>query len=422
MEYDEDLTSNPFLKFFQEHYGFLYEEAVKQQWILCIPSAKSLCHDQFDELYVRQHLILQDGDISRTLANEPVQIKDDWLNFGATTVRILFQETFYTKVGKVRALCIHKEDPTAKSIKSPTILQKKSIRNSIRMVRSILLPYIKSEEVSDPDKLSQGLAEVKNYISALDRRISSCVIHNLYSQLMDLITVQTSKTDASLNKVRRNNFDTGPKELNLPEVFCPGLENALIELEKIPEKKLVTDKLDCLRKTVNLLTKTDAPAELNADNLLALLSYLILKSTVTNWTAQLDFVKLFHTSSLFGEDGYLISTLEAVLDHFKQGGLDNQNKPMELPDQPLLMAARYGDANALTELLCSAQFKCHPLCTCHSCGLPTVVDPLETDSRGWTALHYACYFGHSDATQVRHSIVSSGSIIIDKDFISTGST
>lgn len=403
MEYDEDLASNPFLKFFQEHYSFLYEEAAKKQWILCIPSANSLCNDTFDELYVRQHLILQDGEVSKTLANEPVQINDDWLKFGTTSVRILFQETFYTKLGKVRALCIHKEDPNLKNVKSPTILQKKSIRDSIRAVKNLLTQYVKSdEEFSNTEKLNECLNEIKNYISNLDRRISSCVIHNLYIQLMELVTVQTCKTDAIINKIRKNNHDTDPKDLNLPEEFLPGLESALFELEKLPDKKLVTDKLDCLRRTVNLLTKTDVPAELDADNLLALLGYLILKSQVTNWTAQLEFVKFFHTSSLLGEDGYLLSTLEAVLDHLKQGGFSKQNKPKDLPDRPLFRAASSGNADTLTELLYSAQFKCHPLCTCHSCGLPNVVDALEIDSNGWTALHYACYYGHSDATQVSH--------------------
>ena len=401
MEYDEDLASNPFLKFFLEHYSFLYEEAVKKQWILCIPSANSLCNDTFDELYVRQHLILQDGEVSRTLTNEPVQINNDWLKFGTTSVRILFQETFYTKLGKVRALCIHKEDSTLKNIKSPTVLQKKSIRDSIRTIKIFVTNYIKSdEEFANTEKLNQCLTEIKKYISNLDKRISSCVIHNLYVQLMDLITIQASKSDAILNKIRRNNYDTSPKDLNLPEEFLPGLESALSELEKLPDKKLVTDKLDCLRRTVNLLTKTDVPAELDADNLLVLLGYLILKSQVTNWTAQLDFIKFFHTSSLLGEDGYLLSTLEAVLNHLNHGGFINQNKPKVL-DSPLFRAASSGDSDTLTELLHSAQFKCHPLCTCHSCGLPNVVDPLEIDSNGWTALHYACFYGHSDATQVK---------------------
>ena len=400
MEYDEDLASNPFLKFVQENFTILYEEAVKNQWILCIPSANSVCNDQFDEFYVRQHLIMQHEGESRTLTNEPVQISDDRLKFGSTLVRILFQETIYTKLGKVRALCIHKDDPNSKNIKSPTILQKKSIRDSIRTVKIAVTNYMKSDQdFTAAEKLKQCLDEVKNYISSLDRRISSCVVHNLYSQLMDLITIEASKTDANLNKIRRNNCDIKLEDLKLPEEFSSCLDLALSELERLPDKKLVADKLNCLRKTVSLLTKTDVPADLNADNLLALLSYLILKSQVTNWAAQLDFIKFFHTSSLLGEDGYLISTLEAAIDHLKLDNF-NQTLPQNVPDSPLFRGAAFGDTEALTELLFSSKFECHPLCSCRSCGLPTVIDAIGADSRGWTALHYATYYGHSDATQV----------------------
>lgn len=401
MEYDEDLSSNPFLKFFQENCTVLYEEAVKNQWILCIPSANSVCHDEFDEFYVRKHLIIQQGGESKTLTNEPVQISDDRLKFGSTSVCILFQETIYTKLGKVRALCIVRDDPNAKNIKSPTILQKKSIRDSVRTVKITLTNYMKSDQdFVSPEKLKQCLDEVKNYFSSLDRRISSCVIHNLYSQLMDLVTIEANKIDANLNKIRRNNCNITLQDLELPDEFSSSITMALAELEKLSDKKLVTDKLDCLRKTVNLLTKTDVPADLNADNLLALLSYLILKSQVTNWAAQLEFIKFFHTSSLLGEDGYLISTLEAAIDHLKLGSF-NQTLPKGVPDTPLFRASAFGDAEALTELLFSSKFECHPLCSCHSCGLPRVVDAIGTDSRGWTALHYATYYGHSDATQVK---------------------
>lgn len=402
MEYDEDLASNPFLKFIQQHYSFLYEEAVKQQWILCIPSVNSLRPDQFDELYVRQHLILQEGEISRTLTNEPVQFIDDWIKFGATSVRILFRETFYTKAGKVRALCVNKEDASLNHIKSPTILQKKLIRDSIKAVKSIVSTSMKTEEFfNHQEKMNENLMQIKNLILHLDRKISSCVIYNVYTQLIEFITVQTSKSDENLNKMRRNNYEIKPNEFSFPETFYPSLENALSALDNLPHTKLAADKLDCIRQTVNLLTKTDIPTELDADNLLALLSYLIVKSEVNNWTAQLQFIKIFHNASLLGEDGYLISTLEAVLDHLQQGNFNSQLKSKDPSNKPLFQAAIKGDADSLTELLSNAQFKCHPLCSCHACGLPMIVDPLETDSNGWTALHFASYYGHSDAVQVK---------------------
>lgn len=59
-----------------------------------------------------------------------------------------------------------------------------------------------------------------------------------------------------------------------------------------------------------------------------------------------------------------------------------------------------GDAASLTEILTKSRFKCHPLCNCAACGLPLVQDATRCDAKGFTALHYACINGNTDATQV----------------------
>jgi len=90
-------------------------------------------------------------------------------------------------------------------------------------------------------------------------------------------------------------------------------EKSLQVLDSLANRKL--DKIESLRQLVTVLGETGEP--LDADRLLSLLSYLIQQSSVTNWTAQLKFIQLFssHRSSAYGQDAYLISTLEAALDH-----------------------------------------------------------------------------------------------------------
>ena len=155
--------------------------------------------------------------------------------------------------------------------------------------------------------------------------------------------------------------------------------------------------MEVLRKTVKSLTETQIPTELDADDLLSLLSYLIIRSNITNWTAQLDFIRRFHHAQQYGEDAYLISTLEASLDHIKR---------LEIPPQminestELCKLAGTGDAMALQELLTRSKFKCHPLCCCGACGLPDIDDPTRPDQHGFTPLHYACINGNTDATEV----------------------
>ena len=164
--------------------------------------------------------------------------------------------------------------------------------------------------------------------------------------------------------------------------------------------------MEGLRRTVKALTQTESPTELDADDLLAIFNYLLIKSTVTNWAAQLNFIKRFQQSTCnYGEDDYLISTLEAALDHIKRM-VNEPILPLEPPtlqndDDLLFHLARTGDAAALNEMLSiNVRFKCHPLCNCAACGLPLVPDANRYDSKGLTALHYACIYGNTDATEV----------------------
>ena len=214
-EYDEDLSCNPFLKFFQEHYALLYEEAVKKHWIVCVPAASSLQGNStsststFDENYIRRHLILQDGELAKTLADDPVQFGEDWLRFGASlVVKILFRETFYTKEGKVSALCIRQHEEAAfdplsiRRAKTPSTTQKRLIQGAIKHARSIIAAYLREAEDehissshSSP-RLEECLTQIKTHLNnSHDSKISNCVVYNIYDQLMDLVTLWTSKDD-----------------------------------------------------------------------------------------------------------------------------------------------------------------------------------------------------------------------------------
>ena len=302
-EYDEDLNRNPFLNFLREHYTFLYEEAIKEHWILCIPAASSFvsCDNRlFDEHYVRQHLILQDGDVSRTLADDPVRINGDSIDLGPSKVTILFRETFYTKSGKVSAVCVRDHD---ESFKSPTLTQstKRLIRQSVAYVRSILT-------VNEGDYKGQ-LDEIQSYLCQQDVKITDCVVYNLYSQLMESITVLANKEDQQLNKARRNQCES-----QLPDCLHTSLQKSLQVLDSLATRKL--DKIESLRQLINVLGEAGEP--LDADRLLSILCYLIQQSSITNWVAQLRFIKMFCShQSTYGHDAYLISTLEATLDHIK---------------------------------------------------------------------------------------------------------
>ena len=394
-DYDEDLTCNPFLKFFQQNYRFLYEEAIRKHWILCIPSVVSLCDRQFDEKYIKQHVILQDGDVSKTLSNEPVSIENNILKFGTSSVKILFRETFYTELGKVSAFCINRQENV--SIELPTTSQRRSIWKTVKRVKHDISVYCKSDSsLGDQSKLEDFVGTIQTKIANLDSKVSSCVVYNLYDQLIDLITVLFRNEDQKLNKIRKNRFLDDDKELN---EFSLCLRKAAAEFDEISRKKLVGRKLNALKVTVQCLTETDTPTELGADKLLSLFSHLVIHSSVTNWYAQLYVMKHFYTPVKYGEESYYLSTLEATLDHLKSYSSLCIIEPTTKVTNHFYSAS-IGDAAALDEIFSSCKFKCHPLCDCQLCGIPLVVNPTHPDSNGWTVLHYTIINGHTEATQV----------------------
>jgi len=212
------------------------------------------------------------------------------------TVKILFKETFYTKTGKVSAVCVlHSDSESDESLST-----KRHIRQCVAVVRSLLMMNV-------GDYKGQ-LDEIQSYLSQQSAKISDCVVYNLYSQLMETVTLLVRKEDQQLNKARRNHCETKSKDL-------VHFEKSLQVLDSLANRKL--DKIESLLQLVTVLGETGEP--LDADRLLSLLSYLIQQSSVTNWTAQLKFIQLFssHRSSAYGQDAYLISTLEAALDHVK---------------------------------------------------------------------------------------------------------
>lgn len=175
---------------------------------------------QFDEHYVRQHLILQDGDVSRTLADDSVRIHGDCIDLGPSKVKI------YTNTGKVSAVFVlHSDSESGESFKSPTLTlsTKRHIRQCVAFVRSLLMMNV-------GDYKGQ-LDEIQSYLSQQSAKISDCVVYNLYSQLMETVTLLVRKEDQQLNKARRNHCETKSKDL-------VHFEKSLQVLDSLANRKL----------------------------------------------------------------------------------------------------------------------------------------------------------------------------------------
>jgi ankyrin repeat protein len=217
-----------------------------------------------------------------------------------------------------------------------------------------------------------------------------------------------------------------------------------------------------------------------ADDLLPVIMFLIIKTNLPNWIAHLTYMKQFRFSSCyachFDEYSFLITTLEAAIEHIKSGILlgpsvpeaqyvyESQNddgcdtlgmKDTKMDKSGRLAAAetscvtyffdqiRLGNLEKVQEILSRSQGNtkctdsrsvknnedllphlCHPLCSCDKCESllnKSICDTTPTvnscDDRGFTALHVACLFGRPLIVEV---LLCSGSNVNALDY--SGST
>lgn len=168
---------------------------------------------------------------------------------------------------------------------------------------------------------------------------------------------------------------------------------------------------------------------LAADELLPIVIFLVIKTNINNWFAHLTYLKLFHFSSSMGhgdEDEFLVTTLEAAMEHVKSGVFlgpstpEGQNASLQEPpftqipkEQVTTMAQLFqhvakGNLEEVQKILERDEPTwdythlqlCHPLCTCDKCHNLVVKTARNThptvhscDDAGLTALHIAAMYG-----------------------------
>ena len=192
----------------------------------------------------------------------------------------------------------------------------------------------------------------------------------------------------------------------------------------------------------------ESNGSLSADELLPIWVYLIVKTPLDNWIAQLQFLRYFRFSAHETPDNeysFYIVTLEASIAHLNSGkisGLPESERDVGIPcevgvgeywlrclfnslddgvDTPLgemFTYIRQGNAAKLEEVLNSYEEQrknqenavskgfdesllCHPLCNCPSCYLLTNPEPEPKlkpvfqlkNEEGLTLLHVACIYG-----------------------------
>lgn len=286
--------------------------------------------------------------------------------------------------------------------------------------------------------------------------LETYILYALRDVLLKSLSACTAVEDANLNKIIRNLDGIQLNELRVRLDLQSRVHGGKIELSRLDYFVTVLGKIECLRRTVNYVSRRTS-SSVTSDDLLPVLVYLVVNAGLSNWTAQLYFMRQFRlsTSTAYEADetGFLVTSLEAAIMHIKSGVIygedkcaNNLEKYGQLVDQSedsvgyLFACVKGGNLSEVKRILTYDGANrvddvalCHPLCTCASCernwtkrrdlnacpkddkGLTplhvavlhdqlVIVDYLldrdtdinAVDSDGMTALHYACIKGHQN--------------------------
>ncbi|XP_075231527.1 ankyrin repeat domain-containing protein 27-like [Lycorma delicatula] len=514
--YDEDLNDNIFFQILQSDHYELFNKAIHDGWIICVPRAGSLPKYALAQEDLFSHILIPSDELPethfRTLNDREVKICNRVVtvepndNSAPFSTHVLFEETFYdSELLKYKILCIenplelysdfHKEDVDSSVITVQTlrdcidllwiesagkeILEKmdEAIKNF--MVANDRLEYKSLQRQRDlvgglytnclqitlqDSRLRSKTNSNKYLLQNIKTSVESYVHHAIYKKLIKGITACTAYEDANFNKIVRNLSDLQLRDLDVRLDLYDTVSKAKSQLSRVDGYCTVLGKIGCLRRTIAAISKYESPNisqgnVVTADDLLPILVFLVIKSGLPNWIAHLTYMKLFNFSASLSnqvdQNCFLLTTLEAAIEHIKSGlllgpsepegqfvyeGITNDNGVKESIDisnslnnllkirdtnrsslSILFDLARQGKGDELKSILENSETDkerillesdlssklCHPLCSCDNCERQISQNLCNTtptihscDDRGYTVLHIASMHGKPKVVDV----------------------
>ncbi|GBP65202.1 Ankyrin repeat domain-containing protein 27 [Eumeta japonica] len=380
--YDENLSENPFFVELTNEFASLYQHCISESWIICVPRVGSLTTRVFTVEDFCAHILVPNEELPEThystLTEKQVTVVNKVITVELTKglplqSHILFEETFYTDdLIKYKVWCIEIPlEPTP--IRSGNAISKEylaSINDCIdflwtqsagRQVLDLIEQSVKIFKKKN-NTLPTAIAPLRDAVSELytqclqitlqNRRLREkskackqileniklaveCYMqHLLYDTIFKPICTCASYEDSHLNKAIRNLSDIQLRDLDIKKDLYHAVPKAKQLLSEINNYNTVLEKVVCIKKALNTINKYDNKDNLiilTADDMLPIFVFLIIKSNLPNWYSQLTYMKEFRFSGVSKGDGdecaFLITTLEAVIQHIQSGALVGPPNP-----------------------------------------------------------------------------------------------
>ncbi|XP_049719815.1 ankyrin repeat domain-containing protein 27 [Elephas maximus indicus] len=491
--YDEDLLKNPFYLALQKWHPDLCNKVAKAHGIVLVPCKGSLSSSVQATCQFESYVLIPVEEHFETLNGKDVFIEGNRIKLGTgfaylLSVPILFEETFYNeKEESFSILCIahplEKRESSEEPSTSPdpfslkTIedvrdflgrhserfdrniasfhrtfreCERKSLRHHIDSVNAL---YTKCLQQLLRDSHLKMLAKQEAQMNLMKQAVEMYVHHDIYDLIFKYVGTMEASEDAAFNKITRSLQDLQQKDIGVKPEFSFNIPRAKRELAQLNRCTSPQQKLVCLRKAVQLITQSPSQRvnleTMCADDLLSVLLYLLVKTEIPNWMANLSYIKNFRfSSSAKDELGYCLTSIEAAIEYIRQGNLSVKPPESEGFGDRLFLKQRMNLLSQITSTPIDCLFKhiasgnqkeverllsqedhdkdavqkmCHPLCFCDDCEKlvsgrlndPSVVTPFSRDDRGHTPLHMAAVCGQASLIDL---LVSRGAVVNATDY------
>jgi len=497
-EYDEVVTDNPFYKAFQSKAKPLYNLAANNRWLICIPRKGTTSKSQHTLHQFETHVLNKakgdDDSIYQTQNGKEVRVDGDFIQTGkgfsdTKSVKVLFEETFFNpKEESYHVLCIDQplDGGAIRVTPEPTIPKLETLQNCIDFLWSGPGSRKSRKKVDDVVELfnstyrrletesirhamdaanavftramQAALKEPhlrrpadgsKMFMNSLKVAIETYVMNGLYRRTFKGLCSFLANQDAELNKITRNLADLQVKDLGIKSQLCKNIPKAKRILSQLNRFSTPLEKIYVLKLTVTCVSEVqDLSDAITADDLLPVLVFLVVKSEIPNWLANLTYMYNFHFSKYKNDEfQFYLSSIEAAMEYVRTGKLNHliglshsqrQDSIQRLfqrldsterlqgpsPVEILFEEIRNGNVESVREMLSKGasgskplhEQLCHPLCSCDLCEKlisskkndPMAVTVFSRDDMGSTVLHPAAEF---DQESLLFELIKSGAVV-----------
>ncbi|NWW35922.1 ANR27 protein, partial [Panurus biarmicus] len=490
--YDEDILKNPFYLAIQKRRPDLCSKVAELHGIVLVPCKGSLSSSSLSSCQFESYVLKPLEEKFQTLNGKEIFIQGNLIILGAgfncaLSVPVLFEETFYNeKEESFSILCIaHPLEKTGTSSESTASNsyslkniedvreflgrhcerfdkyigsfyrtfkehERKSLRHYIDSVNAL---YTKCLQHLLRDSHLKMLAKQEEQMNLIKQAVEMYIHHAIYDLVFKYVGTIEASEDADFNKITRSLQDLQQKDIGVKPEFSFNIPRAKRELAQLNKCTSPQQKLLCLCKVVQIIMQSPSQRvnmeTMCADDLLSVLLYLLVKTEIPNWMANLSYIKNFRLcSSVKDELGYCLTSIEAAIEYIRQGNLSDRSTESESLCDKLLLRQRMnllsqmsaapidclfkhiasGDQEEVERLLSqgdsdkdTVQKMCHPLCYCDNCERlvsgklndPSIVTPFSRDDRGYTPLHIAAICGQTSLVDL---LVAKGALVNATDY------